>query len=382
MKILWASNAPWAATGYGQQTAMVVPRIRDAGHDIAIFASYGLNGATQQWGDIVVYPAGFDAYGNDVIAAHALDWLEHPNNGWLITLYDAWVYEQPAIVNFHNAVWCPVDHQPLPPKVEQYFRRFQGVPIAMSQFGVQQFARRDIEALYVPHGVDPVYQPKDQKVARQALGLPEDAFVVGMNAANKGGELHRKGFGPALVAFSQFAKHHDDAILYLHTEQYGHARGWNLDALVERYGIKDRVVFADQYAYRQGIPIHAMPWLYSSFDVFLNPSLGEGFGIPIVEAQACGVPVIVSNWTSMPELVGHGWLVGGERYPHESMQSDWLIPNVGEIVDALGDAYDLIEGPSARAVDFAAAYETSRVFDDYWRPVLVNLSERIHPVAA
>ncbi len=61
MKILWASNAPWAATGYGMQTAQAVPRIRDAGHDIAIFASYGLNGAMQSWDGIPVYPAGFDA---------------------------------------------------------------------------------------------------------------------------------------------------------------------------------------------------------------------------------------------------------------------------------------------------------------------------------
>ncbi len=46
--------------------------------------------------------------------------------------------------------------------------------------------------------------------------------------------------------------------------------------------------------------------MYNAADVFLGPSRGEGFGIPIIEAQACGTPVIVTNFSSMPELVRWG----------------------------------------------------------------------------
>ena len=50
--------------------------------------------------------------------------------------------------------------------------------------------------------------------------------------------------------------------------------------------------------------------LYTACEAFVFPSLEEGFGIPVIEAMACGVPVITSNTTSLPEVAaGHAWLV-------------------------------------------------------------------------
>src|SRR5690606_18756407 len=49
---------------------------------------------------------------------------------------------------------------------------------------------------------------------------------------------------------------------------------------------------------------------YSACEIFLFPSLEEGYGIPIIEAMACGAPVLTSDTTSMPEVANnHGWLV-------------------------------------------------------------------------
>ena len=47
-----------------------------------------------------------------------------------------------------------------------------------------------------------------------------------------------------------------------------------------------------------------MPALYSAATLFTSPSLYEGFGLPILEAMACGVPVLASDISSMPEVVG------------------------------------------------------------------------------
>jgi glycosyltransferase involved in cell wall biosynthesis len=380
MKMLFHSNAPWAATGYGQQTRIFAPKIRDAGVDIAVSCAYGLNGASTTWNGITLYPGVADAYGNDVISTWAMDHLGHPNNGWLVILYDAWVFQAPTIGNFHNAVWVPVDHDPIPPAVLGYFERFKGLPIAMSQFGVDKFAEHDIEALYVPHGFDDFYSPRDKSEARKALGLPAGAFVVGMNMANKGRDLHRKAFGEQLQAFADFARKRSDAILYLHTEQYGHTNGWNLENYVAALGISDKVRFVDQMTYRLGVPAEAMPHMYSAFDVLMNATMGEGFGIPIIEAQASGVPVIVTDSTAMPEIARTGWIVEGQRLWHEAMQSWWVTPNIGDMTQALTEAYEKRHDPVlvAQGVE---EYRAANVFAERWLPVLANMQERINPQA-
>lgn len=52
------------------------------------------------------------------------------------------------------------------------------------------------------------------------------------------------------------------------------------------------------------VPITDMPYIYNGCDVFIYPSLYEGFGLPVLEAMSCGVPVITSNISSLPEVVG------------------------------------------------------------------------------
>jgi hypothetical protein len=90
------------------------------------------------------------------------------------------------------AAWVPVDHEPAPQKVVDYFTNSGAVPIAMSRFGERMLGRLD--PLYVPHAVDcKVYKPHDRKAVRELVGIPEDTFVVGMVAANKG-RPSRKGF--------------------------------------------------------------------------------------------------------------------------------------------------------------------------------------------
>jgi len=137
-------------------------------------------------------------------------------------------------------------------------------------------------------------------------------------------------------------------------------------------------MFADQFRYRLGLPTEVMPHLYSSFDVFFNPALGEGFGVPIIEAQACGVPVITTDFTAMPEITGAGWSVPGDLIWHEPHESMWMRPSISGLVDALEESY--VAGDlSADAVEFAAPYRADRVWEDYWLPVLANLEERIYP---
>ena len=60
-----------------------------------------------------------------------------------------------------------------------------------------------------------------------------------------------------------------------------------------------------------------LPAIYSQCDLFLYPSLRESFGIPILEAMACAVPVITGNTSSMPEIAGNAALLINPHQPEE-----------------------------------------------------------------
>jgi len=386
-RVLWVSNAPWASTGYGQQTAQVVPRLKANGIEVAICANYGLEANTTNWttsaGDVKIYPRGFDQWSNDVIPAHMYDWhSEEPNAETLImTLFDVWVFKGPKWGDWQVASWTPIDHSPIPPEVVAWSKQSFVKPIAISKFGKSALESMDIESFYVPHAIEKVfkrtekinYQGQDY-TARSLINASEDKFVVGMNAANKGIMPNRKAFGENLLAFSIFAQKHDDVVLYLHTDPTAAMGGINLPHLIQAVGLpQEKVVFADPYMLRSGLPQELMACMYSGLDVLLATSYGEGFGIPTIEAQACGVPVIASNFAASAELVGDGWLIEGQPLWDAPQKSWFNIPSVPMIIDALEQAYNRGRKVSEKAVEFAKQYDADTVFENNWKPALSGI---------
>jgi glycosyltransferase involved in cell wall biosynthesis len=152
---------------------------------------------------------------------------------------------------------------------------------------------------------------------------------------------NRKAFGEQLLAFSIFAKDKPDAVLYLHTEKTGGMGGINFDTLIDAVGLKpDQFVFVNQYQQRMGIPENVFAAIYTGMDVLLAATYGEGFGITVIDAQSCGTPVIVNNFSAQPELIGDGWKVGGQPL-WDAAQGAWFnVPNVQDMVTALNEAYE------------------------------------------
>jgi glycosyltransferase involved in cell wall biosynthesis len=224
-------------------------------------------------------------------------------------------------------------------------------------------------------------RPEAKTLMRESMGVPEDAFLIGMVGANRSpAQFPRKSQPQAFLAFAEFLKTHPDAWLYAYTQPVGDL---NLDALLltiaDSFGeeILKRVKFPPDNLWYWGFGREQMAEMYSAFDVLLNPSMGEGFGVPIIEAQACGVPVIVSNHSSMPELLGAGWLVEGDPWWDEAQHSFGLVPHVDSIVEALERAYKARgdSAPREEAVAFAQAYDADRVLEAYWVPALEALGK-------
>lgn len=359
-------------TGYGQQTALFAPRIRDLGHDLAISAYAGIAGAMQAWEGIAVYPA--DEYaGNKLLDKYA----EHFAADLVVTLMDVWVMSGRTMADLPMACWVPVDHWPCPPAVARFFTESDARPIAMSRFGERQLADAGLDPLYVPHGVDTgVFKPceGDRGDFRRALGLPADVFLVGMFAANIGNVPPRKAFPQALDAFARFHKTHPDSLLYLHTEMTGRKNGIDLAAVCEAVGLPPSSVgWPPILPFELGMPQQQIAALYQACDVTLLPSYGEGFGIPLVESQACGTPVITGGWTAMEELCGAGWQVEGDRWWDSPQKAFYGFPHVDSIVACLEDAYGKAGSMRDRAREFALQYDADRVAEEHWRPVLDRL---------
>ncbi|HEY6012836.1 MAG TPA: glycosyltransferase, partial [Candidatus Limnocylindrales bacterium] len=317
----------------------------------------------------------------------------------VIVLFDAWPYaEQDPFKELPNVTgWCPVDHLPVPPLSQAWMRQHRTV--AMSRFGEAMLrAAGDIDLDYAPHGIEPVFHPTPVAPAfgrpfREVTKVPADAFLVGIVAANIGTSIYdRKGFGDMFQALSVFMHEHPDAWLYVHTQMQGY-EGVPLEILASVTGLPpERVRFADQYALaKQAVTDEMMASIYTSFDVLLATSRGEGFGLPVIEAQACGVPAIVSNWTAQPELLGEpfdarrpgaqrrpsGWLVSADPDYDPRQAAFFAKPSVREISLALDDAYAHRgdEAMRAAAIAKAAEYDADRVFETYWQPILAGLQE-------
>lgn len=380
-RVLIHSNAPFTGTGYGVQCAALARSLAADGVDVGISTNYGVQGTMTEWEGLPVYPSGYHPYSADVLKAHWQAFTEnneHP--AALVTLFDCWPYKD-AKVDQLPAIgsWVPVDHLPAPPSVLKWCQRDNVLPIAMARFGARMLEAADVECRYAPHGVDTdLFRPGQMAggfTGRQMIDVPDDAFLVGMFAANKGQMPNRKAFPENFLALAEFMRHRTDVVLYLHTEQKGAMNGIALDRLARACGIpEDRTVWVDQYAYYAGLDHRTVAALMASLDVNLLASAGEGFGVPVVEAAACGTPSIVSDFSAQPELVeGHGWKVGGQPV-WDPYQGAWFhAPSVGGIVEALEDAYDSASQRRSAARAFALDYDHRAVYDTYWRPIIDEL---------
>ena len=354
--------------------------MRDLGADVAFCAYWGLRGGIIDWEGFPVYPGAYAQWGDDVVDSHA----RHFHADLILTLQDVWPL-MPDIGNrgFPWVALVPVDSTPVAQKNLDVLRSAFQVA-AISRWGQNELKVAGVDAVYLPHGYDPgVYHPEpgDRRELKAWLGFPEDAFLAGMVAANKGWPS-RKAFEEVFDAFGQFAALHADAHLYLHTHVGSQVGGPNLVEMAGAFGFADRVKYVNPYLLTVGTPADEMRRIYSAFDVLLAPSLAEGFGVPTIEAEACGTPVIVTDFSAQTELCGAGWTVKPARKRWMPLNNFMAEPSIPGIVEALEAAY--VSGPALReqATMFAQRYAQPRLQERYWAPWLADVEKRVLGPAA
>lgn len=387
-RILWHSNAGNVPSGYGNQTGLFTPLIKQSDEwDVIVSAFCGIELSWRKNAHgILELPRHVDGYGNDVVEAH---YGAHDCKA-VVSLLDPFVLDPEVWGGLNCAMWSPIDCYPVSPENWRVMRHAKRV-WSMSRFGHEQILAMGYPAErldYVPHGVNTdVFRPIDKQSARAFLervtGRDDlaDKFIVMSNSANKG-RPSRKNFVGMLRAFKKFAENKPDAIFFLHTEMKGIKWGDNIHELVEQMGLEGRVIHTSPYDYGMNfVDGEALNQLYNACDVYFSLSFGEGFGIPLIEAQAAGLPVVVTDGSAMTELGKVGYLVKSSPIPPSDGRLGcwWALADEDDAVFGLTKMYAYHRAGNTylneEARRFALEYDYRRVWEQYMKPALLKLTE-------
>jgi D-inositol-3-phosphate glycosyltransferase len=303
-KLLWVGDAG-VATGFARATHHTLDVLRHS-WDVSVL---GIN----YLGDPHVYPydiypayAGGDAFGTGRLAPLAkaleVDLVVLQTDPWLV----------PAYLKTLLDADC---RMPVVGTLAVDGKNCQGQHLNGLAHAIfwTAFARREaLEGGYlgpsavVPLGVDlNVYEPVDRLEARRTLGVTEtlaqrhsiDAFTVGTINRNQ----QRKRFDLMAEYFCDWIEQRAiaDAYLLVHTCPTGDSE-YDLAQYFTYRGVRDRLVLIVPNV-GQGIPEPYLKHVYSSLDVYVSTSQGEGWGLPAMEAMACGVPCLLPDWAAYGE---------------------------------------------------------------------------------
>jgi glycosyltransferase involved in cell wall biosynthesis len=396
MNWLWWTNSPHTNTGYGIQAREAIHRMTGMGQNVGVIANFGVSGNSLTWGNNVpIFPESRQKNNRDTV----IDYCEYFGADVLLSLYDIW--SLPFDLGRLPCAWAaltPVDGAPLNKEMIHQLNQID-YPAAYSKFGhkiLNDLHRQNVlsgphsEAWYVPHGIDtnkfkPPPEGFNKSDLKRQLGISEDSWLITVVAANKGAPP-RKSWPEILMAFKQFQQTHTEAFLYCHTTKtpYGSGNaGIYFERLIGELELQGKIGFPDETSMHIGIPTEQMVQIYWASDVFLLPSRGEGFGLPAVEAQACGTPVVVQACSAVTENCVNGIAI-------EPMQAQWVsqlsywwqLPKVEDIVDALEKVYGWTDetrnenlSAGLRHIEHNLAWDT--IWDKYWVPWIEHIEDTI-----
>lgn len=398
MRILWISNVPWGNSGYSTETARVTQRMKAAGHHVDIIANFGLHDTALEWQGIMVYPGNqFDQTQTSVIAGYA----DELKPDIVITLWDVHGYPAEFGTLVRWVPWLPIDRHPLPSRIsDSLSTAYHILPWCEHASKVIKDGGYTNQTI-VPLSVDTnLFRPlvglevtgSDGKIATKEtfkLGIDatDENFVLGMVAINQD---TRKNIHKVINAVGMVRDKIPEIRLFLHCPAY-RPGGLNLPLLIQRAGIEDIARLTPPHKYFRGLPYHEMASMYNAFDVLMLPSSGEGWGLPITEANACGVPAIYTKCTAMPEIA---YGVGVEPVTEEIFPepTNSGLPDATyravirdeHIADAILGMHDIWKNDKDGWADACASarasalrFDADKVYSEHWEPTLKMLEEKV-----
>lgn len=356
IKCLWVGDAG-VSTGFARCTHAVCDELHARGHEVQVLAMNFFGNPQIQarypyelWPAMDLTDGGQDTFGETrlprMVRRFQPDVIVLLNDPWNIAQY----LERMRVKlggldkSYHDVGlppvvgWLAVDAENNPSEHLNYLEHV----VTWTNFGSDELVKGGYTGptSVVPLGVDvDQFRPVAQAHARSKIlpvQVPADSFIVGMVGRNQ----PRKRLDLALCIFGKWITEHqiDDAYIYMHVAPTGE-QGCELAQVASHYGCAHRLIKATPTV-GLGATEETMPLVYNSFDVYLNTSSGEGFGLPALEAMACGVPCVVSDFSGLGEWTGESAV----KVPCSSMQ---LNAPLNSFAYTIGGVMDIQQGVNA-----------------------------------
>ena len=256
-----------------------------------------------------------------------------------------------------------------PESLRYYAQIFRTLRHAAKVITISDFTRHEVlnrvsiapeRVETVPLAADPAYYPRPQTACarlRRRLEIPHPYFlVVGTIEA-------RKNLERLITAYASLPRRDRPHLVFAGGRGYQYERV--LEA-VQAYRVEDQVRFLGH------VDDADLPLLYSGAFCLLYPSRYEGFGLPILEAMACGCPVITSNCGSMAEVAGDAAVLV------DPLSTESLAAGIAALMEQPALRDDLVAKGFARARQFSWRTTAEKTLAVYRQVAAATQSAEVH----
>jgi len=392
MKILISSNSPLVPSGYAIQCFELLKVLKKLGHKVSILSwNTVLSDKKEERYHSVDYEKYIEIINNNITTItkehdeickdvrfygcfnDKFPSIIDPNDinkiiiqdkfDIFIHLLDIWIIDD-KINKFacKSFAWIPFHFVPIEKKTLIAMNMFHSA-ICLSNFGKNLLSNVDSDKLknflifgnknganiiknihFIPHFIDFDYlyskNTLDKDLLRNTLLKDKiniddeesqtNTYLISMIAKNSE-ESNRKCFDMNLLAFKKLLDNGCNAYLYLHTSFNGKC---NIKTIIEYYEIDiNRIIIPDQYQIEMNkYSYNYIMGVYCASDVLLASTCSEGFGLPVLEAQLMGCPVVTTDCTAMSEYTYNGECaeVLDKRFVYVN-DSYWYLPDPNSI---------------------------------------------------